>query len=240
MSRDTLAIRSAMVRNPSVAAFALVVLIALVGFWPTYFGRLIPWTADETGLTHAHAAVQVAWLALFGTQVALAATGRIAQHRRLGAWVMGYAVVVACVGVAIAFETAGRQVVAGDIARGQRFLFNFLREVVFFAAFVAAGWVYRARPHVHKRLMIVAATMAVVPAVGRMRFLGVPPSLGDFMLVWPLPVYVAMAHDYVTKRSVHPAYVVGVLAMLAERLVLPLGRSDTWTRLSSWFVPFYQ
>jgi hypothetical protein len=111
---------------------------------------------------------------------------------------------------------------------------------VFFAAFVTAGWVYRSKPQVHKRLMIVAVTMVVVPVIGRMRFLGTPPSLADFMLVWPLPVYVAMAHDYFTKRVVHPAYLVGVLAMLAERLVLPLGRTDVWTRLSAWFVPLYQ
>lgn len=38
----------------------------------------------------------------------------------------------------------------------------------------------------------------------------------------------------------HPSFVTGVLAMLAQRLVLPLGRTDTWTRLSAWFVPFYQ
>jgi hypothetical protein len=28
--------------------------------------------------------------------------------------------------------------------------------------------------------------------------------------------------------------------MLAQRLVLPLGRTDTWTKWSAWFVPLYQ
>lgn len=227
-------------RDPCVVAILVVALLALIGFWPTYFAKLLNGTVDTTLLIHAHAAVQVVWLGLVAAQVVLAATGRVALHAKLGPWVMLYAVVVMCVGVAIAFDTAGRYVAAGDVARGQRFLFNFLREVVFFAAFVAAGWAYRSRPHVHKRLMVVATAMVVVPAIGRMRFLGTPPSLVDFMLVWPLPLYVAMVHDYVTKRLIHPAYVVGVLAMLAERLVLPLGRTDTWTRLSAWFVPLYQ
>lgn len=227
-------------RDPCVVAILVVALLALIGFWPTYFAKLLNGTVDTTLLIHAHAAVQVVWLGLVAAQVVLAATGRVALHAKLGPWVMLYAVVVMYVGVAIAFDTAGRYVAAGDVARGQRFLFNFLREVVFFAAFVAAGWAYRSRPHVHKRLMVVATAMVVVPAIGRMRFLGTPPSLVDFMLVWPLPLYVAMVHDYVTKRLIHPAYVVGVLAMLAERLVLPLGRTDTWTRLSAWFVPLYQ
>jgi hypothetical protein len=227
-------------RGPYVASWVLMTLVALIGFWPTYFETLLTGTVDASLLIHAHAAVQVVWLALFGAQVALAATGRVAQHERLGPWVVGHAMVVACVGVAISFETAGRHIAAGEVARGQRFLFNFLREVVFFAAFVAAGWAYRSRPAVHKRLMVVAATMLLVPAVGRMAFLGRPPSLGAFMLVWPLPVYVAMMHDYVTKRLIHPAYVLGVTAMLAERLVLPLGRSAMWTQLSAWVVPWYQ
>jgi hypothetical protein len=36
------------------------------------------------------------------------------------------------------------------------------------------------------------------------------------MLLWPAPVYVAMVHDFRTRRLIHPAYVIGVLAMLAE------------------------
>ena len=227
-------------REPYAAAILLAALLALIGFWPTYFGKLVDGSVEATLLVHTHAVVQVGWLALFATQVALAATGRVALHRQLGNWVMAYAIVVVCMGVAISFETAGRYVAEGDVARGQRFLFNFLREVVFFAAIVAAGWAYRAKPQIHKRLMVVATTMVVVPAIGRMTFLGVPPSLGDFMLVWPLPIYVAMIYDFVTKRLIHPAYVVGVLVLLAERLVLPFGRTDTWTALSAWFVPLYQ
>ena len=40
--------------------------------------------------------------------------------------------------------------------------------------------------------------------------------------MWPLPIYIAMVHDFVTKRLVHPVYVIGLAAMVAMRLVLPL------------------
>ena len=43
---------------------------------------------------------------------------------------------------------------------------------------------------------------------------------------------------YIARRFLKA--VLGVLAMLAERLVLPLGRTELWTRLSAWFVPLYQ
>jgi hypothetical protein len=221
----------------------LATLMAIGGFWPSYFGPLLGGTIDEPMLIHLHGAVCVGWLALFALQAILAATGRVAQHVRLGRWVMAYALAVIAVALMVAFATAGADVVAGDAARGQRRLFGFIREVVFFAVFVAAGWACRRRPAVHKRLMVVATTIFIMPAVGRALLLihGGPPPLLDWMLLWPVPVYLAMLHDYITKRLVHPAYVIGWLAMLAERLVLPLRESEAWMALSAWlFVPLYQ
>jgi len=221
----------------------LTAVMALVGFWPSYFGLLLRGTLNESALVHIHGAMSVGWLASFAAQIVLASTGRVAQHVRLGRWIMAYSLVVIVAGLLVSFATAGGDVAAGEVARGQRRLFGFLREVVFFAAFVAAGWIYRRTPAVHKRLMVVAATIFIVPAVGRMLLLlrGESPLLIDWMLVWPLPVYVAMIHDYATKRLVHPVYVVGWFAMLAERLVLPLRESEEWMALSAWFfVPLYQ
>ena len=219
----------------------LATVMAFIGFWPSYFGLLLKGTVHEPLLIHVHGALHVGWLALFAAQIVLAATGRVAQHVKIGNWVVGYAIVVIVVGLMVAFETAGADVAAGEVARGQRRLFGFLREVVFFAAFIAAGWAYRRKPQIHKRLMVVAMTIVLVPAVGRMTFVGTPPSLAGWMLVWPLPVYVAMLHDYATKRLIHPVYVIGWLAMLLERLVLPLRESEPWMALSAWFfVPLYQ
>ena len=43
--------------------------------------------------------------------------------------------------------------------RAQRWLFGTLRDVVFFVPFLVAGWVYRRRPEIHKRVMLVATTI---------------------------------------------------------------------------------
>ena len=74
---------------------------------------------------------------------------------------------------------------------------------------------------------------------GRMVFLGVPVPVWKFMLVWPLPVYMAMAHDFRTKRMVHPVYVIGIAAMLTMRLVLPLSTSAAWQAVAAHITPFY-
>jgi hypothetical protein len=58
--------------------------------------------------------------------------------------------------------------------------------------------------------------------------------------VWPAPVYLAMVHDYRTKPLIQPAYVIGVLAVLTMRLVLPLNTSPTWHALAAHITKLYQ
>ena len=62
--------------RPKVYLWAGVIatLLALVGFWPTYFGPLFAGRLNATRIVHVHAMVQVLWLALFLTQITLAAT----------------------------------------------------------------------------------------------------------------------------------------------------------------------
>ena len=60
------------------------------------------------------------------------------------------------------------------------------------------------------------------------------------MLVWPLPVYFLMIHDFRTKRLIHPVYLIGVGSMLAERLVLPIGSTHTWQVIAGWITSFYR
>ena len=90
--------------NIYLCAGLLGTLIAFVGFWPTYFGPLLAGTLAKTQIIHVHAVVQVVWLALLVTQIALAATGRIRQHMRLGNWVFAWGLVVIVVGLVLSFE----------------------------------------------------------------------------------------------------------------------------------------
>jgi hypothetical protein len=112
--------------------------------------------------------------------------------------------------------------------------FGPLRDMIVFTPFLAAGWIYRRRPEIHKRCMLVATTILLVAAVGRMKFQGTPPPESLMLLVWPLPIYVAMLHDYATKRLIHPVYMIGILAMIAMRLVLPLRGTPTWLDFTAW------
>jgi hypothetical protein len=226
--------------NIYLSAGLTAVVIALVGFWPTYFGPMLTGTLSTTQLIHIHAAVQIIWLGLFVTQIALAGTGHLRLHMKLGGWVVAWGAVVVIAGLILSFEIFAAHIRAGQTEIGQRRMFGFLRDLLFFAPFLFAGWVYRRRPELHKRLMLTAGTIVLLPAVSRMTFMGVPPlPVWKFMLVWPLPIYILMIYDYVTRRIIHPVYVIGIAAMLAMRLVLPLRLTATWMTISGWLVSLY-
>jgi hypothetical protein len=239
-SADSMHVRRKAAPHRAYWAAALVATaIAVIGFWPTYFGRILSGTVDQPLSIHVHGIVYIGWLVLFITQVALAATGRLALHMQLGRWIMAYGVVIVAAGLLAAWHGFGAELEARGAVRAQTWVFGVLRELVFFVPFFAAGWMYRRRPEIHKRLMIVAMTMIIVPAIGRMTFLGRPVPLLEFLAVWGLPVYVAMLHDFSVRRIVHPVYVIGVLAMLAQRLVLPFRETEAWQTIAAKITALY-
>jgi hypothetical protein len=150
-------------RRLYLPATLLAVAVALVGFWPTYFGPLLKGRVDTPLLIHVHAVVYVLWLALFVAQVVLVATNRVRLHVQLGRWIMVYGVVLVIAGLMAMAEGFGARLATGDVFRAQRWLFSVLRDLVFFVPFLIAGWTYRRKPEIHKRLMIVATTIPYGP-----------------------------------------------------------------------------
>lgn len=211
-----------------------ITLIAFVGFWPTYFGKLLAGTVSAPLIIHIHAAVFVLWLALFITQAVLAASGLRALHIKLGPWVMAYGVFLIAVALLTTVAVFHQRVGDGNFAEAARRLFAPLRDMLVFAPFLAAGWIYRRKPEIHKRLMVAATTILLVAAVGRLAFLGKPVPMPEFLLVWLAPVYLAMAWDWLTRRIVHPVYVIAVAVMVSMRLMLPLRDSDAWLAFATW------
>jgi hypothetical protein len=228
-------------RRVFVPLAMLVALMAAVGFWPSYFGLMLNGTLAAPTVIHLHAAVFVSWLGLFIAQAAFAATGRIAIHKQLGPWLFAFGVLLIAMGLIAAFARFGHYyLVEGNLEKAQNRLFGPVRDMIFFAPLLAAGWIYRRQPEVHKRIMLVATSILLVAAVGRMSFLGKPVPEPLFLLVWPVPIYIAMAHDYATKRLIHPVYVIGLAAMVAMRLVVPLRGSDAWLALTGWLATLYR
>src|SRR5262245_15140605 len=187
----------------------LAAFIALTGFWPTYFGRLLEGTADHPSVIHVHAAVFSGWLALFAAQIGFAATGQLALHKRLGTIGIWYGVAIIVVGVFTAFSQFADRVEAGRLEEAQTRLLAPLTDMIVFPIFFGAAVLYRHKPELHKRLMLVATTTLLVAASLRMGFLPRPMRL----MVWFSPILFGMGYDLIKRRSIHPVYIIGLAAL---------------------------
>ena len=212
----------------------LAALIAAMGFWPTYFGPLLAGMADHPPVIHVHAAIFSGWIALFGAQVLFAATGQIALHRKLGNFGIWYGGLIIVVGVVTAFSQFADRIDAGRLEEAQTRLLAPLTDMIVFPLFFGAAVLYRHRPEIHKRLMLVATTTLLVAAALRMSFLGEPLPRPMRLLIWFSPIILGMAYDLIARRSIHPVYIIGLGALYLLSMRGALVDTDAWLAISGW------
>jgi hypothetical protein len=167
-------------------------LVTLAGFARTYGPKVLGGTALP-GIIHFHAAVFTSWLVLMVSQVALAARGRLELHRRVGTFGALLAVVMGILGsaTAIVVTRLGDRGIKGVMfPEPGGFLLLNLASVGVFVALAGAGWMCRARPQAHKRLMLLATISLAPPGLARL-FAGVMPPAAAmvFALLLAGPVY---------------------------------------------------
>lgn len=204
-------------------------LIVLVGFWPSYFGPLVRLSVERSAVIHFHAVVYMGWLALFITQAWLAATGRIAAHRRLGRVGIGYGVVVIVVGVATTLHQFAGRIEANGLDASLAYPTWPLIDMAIFAPFFALAVAYRRRPEVHKRLMVVATTALLVAAAGRM-----PLEPTWVRVVWFSPILLGLAYDGFKRHQVHPVYVIGLAVLFASGFRDAVMQTEPWQSFVRW------
>src|SRR6202165_1385407 len=102
--RPSLNLRRRFYTGMAVAAIATV----FAGFARTYFLKVYTGTPSQPLAVHVHAVVFTAWLLLFLTQTTLIANGRTAVHRKLGAVMAAWAVLMVVVGYLVAISSARR------------------------------------------------------------------------------------------------------------------------------------
>jgi hypothetical protein len=231
MATSTVTRTSAPPRRPFyIGASLLMGLIAVAGFWPTYFGPLVKGTIAQPLLIHIHATVFTGWLVLFLTQAVLAATRQVAWHLRLGKIGIGYGALLVIVGLITGVLRSSKLPLGGQ---AEDLLFAATADMIVFSGFFAAAILYRRRPQVHKRLMMVAANMLLIAAVARMTFIPPPPAfLPMFVAIWFLPLMSAMAFDWWTQRRLHPVYLIGLGAFVVRILAIAIVNTDAWRAIT--------
>jgi len=211
---------------------ALFLLTVLVGFIPDSRNMLAAVEAGQRAplppILHLHAIAMGAWISLLLVQTTLVATGRGAQHRRLGLVSVGLVplMLFAFVGVVASGFTGLASLPPGAmpadaLASTKSLISNLVLEqtrvVVLFPVFVTWALLVRRRdPETHKRLLILATLLPLPAAYDRIQWLYTsmpdsPTTVHVYQLLWLAPV---LLYDLWRRGSVHRAYVIGIAANL--------------------------
>ena len=217
----------------------LMALMAIVGFAPTFYLRLLSGGQTVsfgsgrplTPLAYLHATLFTAWVALFIVQTALISARRVAVHRRLGVAGAILAAAMIVVGTMTALGAAKRAAGPPGIPP-LVFLAIPLFDMVMFTTFITAALALRRNKEAHKRLMLLAyVSIMGAPAA---RLPGMLP-LGPLAFYGAAFVFLAagIVYDLVSRRRVHPAYVWGGTLLVASvPLRLAISGTATWMAIA--------
>jgi hypothetical protein len=215
--------------------------IVLAGFARTFYLRTLFGAPEMPLYLYVHGAILTGWYAWLIVQTSSVAARRVDLHRRFGLIGVGFGIAVLILGALTTLRFGPRLAQRGVNVEAR---LEFLSEIVWaniqmlicFAAFLAAAVVYRRRPQIHKRLMLLASIGTIPPAASRI-FDWPIWGLGNNAL---LPVLCTLAlfvgalglYDLRSLRSVHRVTLAGggiVIASFAvSGLVMPkteFGRS---------------
>src|SRR6267143_6137686 len=149
--------------------------VAFLGFAPTYWLPLASGSFSSTPVVHFHGMLFFAWTLYFAFQTWLAASGRTARHRSLGVIGVSLATAMTIFGFLVAVNAMKRSAAMGQLDAGVAFVIVPLSGILFFAVVLTLAIAARARPEVHKRLMLLAGISLLDAAVARWFFTFLAP-----------------------------------------------------------------
>ncbi|HEY3813871.1 MAG TPA: hypothetical protein VGL66_11650 [Caulobacteraceae bacterium] len=222
-------------RNFFLIMLGLILTGIVAGFGWDIIDRVSHHTANWPILVHIHAAAFVTWLALLATQITLVRTGNLALHKRLGLFGAGWAVVMLVLAISVSWYMDIRSL--GTKEADPSFLSVQLDDIILFPCLVTAGLLMRNRdPSAHKRLLLLATIAISDAGFGRLGFVLVPNAFGHGF--WPfyiaayagptLLVLAMGAYDFITRRRVHPAWVLGGGAIILGEITAALLYVSPW------------
>jgi hypothetical protein len=218
----------------------LLVALAVFGFWPQYYGRLVTGVPLEGvslhPLVHVHSSLFIGWLLIILGQVTLVHAGRTRVHRRIGPWLAGVGYATAGVGLYSGLNLAAARVArGGSLDEAAVFVAAPILDMIMFVGFLTAAVLWRGRPEIHKRMIFFTGySFAFIGLVRYLARAGMMQNLWLATFLLLTPVLACIAWEAATRRSVHPAWWIGLGAFTARLLLellavlppwLPVGRA---------------
>ena len=226
-----------------LAAACIALAVVLIGFWKTFILPSFQGTFTAPPVIYIHGAFLFAWTVFLVFQSMLIRRKNLKLHRKIG-----WAGPILMLGVAISTMAAGIYVLKRDFSgQGQLAVSNFLPTFtttpLIFVILVTAGIIYRRRPEIHKRLMLLAMISIIWAAFGRFRHYFPPfeQSMLVFQGIIPTSmVFVVMLWEKFTKGRIHPVYFYAGMPLVAEAAAeIYFFDSYGWQIASAWLAAFF-
>jgi hypothetical protein len=213
-----------------------IVVLVFVGFSRTYYLHSLFGTPALSRFLHFHGAVMTGWIVLFSVQTFLIASNHTHEHRILGAFGAGYAVLGVIMGCTATVLSARRAVLALSefVSSVLSVLALELTQMILFASLVASGIWLRNRPGYHKRLMILATFCMLPNPIVRLSVWAGFGSNVVLLSFWASLVAAIVLLDSMRNRRLNPAFGFGAAVTIAFLYLAYFGSlTQFWQRFAA-------
>ena len=218
-----------------VGMSVVVAATVFAGFSRTYFLKSYFGAQPLMPLLHLHGIVFTSWIVLLLTQTTLVAANRTDLHRRLGIAGAVIAVMMVVVGTMTAIIRAKQGAAPPGGPPPLVFLAIPLFDILVFSSLVAAGFYFRRRADVHKRLMLLATISILGAAIARLPFDILKAGPPAFFGLTDLFIVACVIYDLITRGRLHRATVWGgLLIILSQPLRLIISGTSAWMAFATW------
>lgn len=227
-------------RNFYLILLGLIWLGILMGFGGDIANHIKTHAPPFPLIVHVHAVAFVGWLVLLTVQMLLIRRQRHDIHRKLG--VAGAFLAAIMIVLAPATALYMQRLQFGTPLSDPGFMAIQFTDILAFAGLVIAAITFRGRSPAHKRLILLATIYISDAGFARWLFPILGPVFG--MGLWgfwgiayigpDILLFGLGAYDLVTRRRLHPAYVLGAIWMLANQFTATLLYHDpAWARFAA-------
>jgi hypothetical protein len=212
------------------------------GFSATYYLKplrgLVPLPASSQlpMVIHLHGAVFTLYVLFYLFQTALISRGQRALHMTLG-WV-SIALIPAMVvlGTMAAFWGASMGHMQNWPDLESAAMVNVM-SVFVFAVIATVGILLRKKPEAHKRLMSLSFMTLLPPALARPTLASLLGPAGVVAAIFAF-ILAGSVYDLITRRRIHPAYILGVIFFIiaGPPVRLAIGATPAWHHFVHWAI----
>lgn len=235
-------------------------IIAIVGFMPTYFLPMAKGTFKIEPMVHIHGALLFSWVVFFFVQTWLAAQGKILAHRTWG--MLGVSLITAITFIVtgiISLRVAQASLPgqpAGLAHDVKAFAWVTMGGLFFLVSCFILAIVKLKDSEAHKRLILLLTISMLGAPIARWFQTFLAPAADPNAPPWPagLPVVtvppvfaavaptllgdilwvIAMVYDWRTRGKVHPVYIYGGgVMLLMHATLIPVANSAAWQAVAT-------